>query len=182
WDFSWESSIGVDRFWSPPHLATHIAVWLNGLLGLRLLFRFSLSQRQDASGAGARVGPLSAPSGAWVLIWGAALMQAAFLLDNWWQKSYGLGAGLWAPPQLLKTVGFSAILFGGVLLCAAKAGSISERPLGATLLRLWYGGLLLAMAALVLSISNLPNKQHTAFFFLISVAIYPAILIGVGHA
>jgi len=38
------------------------------------------------------------------------------------------------------------------------------------------------MAALVLSMSNLPNKQHTAFFFLISVAIYPAILIGIGHA
>jgi len=46
WDFSWESSIGVDRFWSPPHLATHVGVWLSGLLGLRLILRLTLARRR----------------------------------------------------------------------------------------------------------------------------------------
>ena len=50
WDFSWESSIGVDRFWSPPHLATHAGVWLSGLLGARLLFVFTRCRGQGAAG------------------------------------------------------------------------------------------------------------------------------------
>src|SRR2546425_412611 len=85
WDFSWESTIGVDRFWSPPHLATHVGVWLSGLLGIRLLVGARRSRRRGERTLAVNLGPLCAPSGAWVLLWGAGLMQAAFLLDNWWQ-------------------------------------------------------------------------------------------------
>jgi hypothetical protein len=181
WDFSWESSIGVDRFWSPPHLATHIGVWLSGLLGARLLMRFSLARRRHDPDAGARLGVFCAPSGAWLAFWGALLMQAAFLLDNWWQQTYGLGAGLWPPPQILKTIGFFAIFIGGVLLCVAGLSHNPKIARIADALLYWHGGLLLAMVSLVLTMTNLTNKQHTAFFYLISCAIYPAILIGIGQ-
>jgi len=174
WDFSWESSIGVDRFWSPPHLATYVGVWLNGLLAFGLLFRFSFSKTHSASGV--RLAGLYAPSGAWVILWGVMLVQATLLLDNWWQKTYGLGAGLWPPPQILKTIGFFSILIGGSLLrSAARSGDHAS-----DLFLSWYGGLLLTLAAVVLTMTNLTNRQHTAFFYFASCVVYPVILTGIG--
>ena len=42
WDYSWESTVGVDQTWSPPHLATHFAVWVLGLTGLKQLIAATL--------------------------------------------------------------------------------------------------------------------------------------------
>jgi hypothetical protein len=181
WDFSWESTIGRDRFWSPPHLAIHLGVWLSGLLGARLVFAFTRARRQGGPDLGVRVGPWSAPSGAWLLLWGAAAMQVAFLLDNWWQQTYGLGAGLWHPPQILKAVGFFALLCGGMVLWAGArlSRSVQARaPLAA--LPSWHGGLLVTMCAVVLMMTNYPNLQHAASFYLLSSAIYPAVLLTAG--
>src|SRR6266478_9992138 len=61
WDFSWESSIGVDRFWSPPHLGIQIGVWLSGLLGIRLLTVFTIARGRGSEGIGVNLGPLCAP-------------------------------------------------------------------------------------------------------------------------
>jgi len=181
WDFSWESTIGVDRFWSPPHLTTHIGVWLCGLLGARLVFVFTLTHHQGGSVSGVNIGGFCGPSGAWILLWGAVVMQAALLLDNWWQQAYGLGAGLWPPPQILKAIGFFTLLFGGVVLCAGARGHgvASRRTMAAVLLH-WQGGLLLTMCAVVLTMLNYPNWQHTAGFYKISCAIYPAVLLAMG--
>src|SRR5690348_14343628 len=101
WDFSWESSIGVDRFWSPPHLATYIGVWLNGFCAAWLIIRFSFLQLPKTETAnGLQVAALSGPSGAWVMLWAAVLVQVTLVLDQWWQQTYGLAAGLWPPPQI----------------------------------------------------------------------------------
>ena len=179
WDFSWESSIGVDRFWSPPHLATYVGVWLSGLLALRLIVRFSFSRSaKNPQANGVRLGIFSAPSGAWLIFWGVVLVQVTLPLDNWWQKTYGLGAGLWPPPQILKTIGFFSILFGGLFLCSTVR---FHKPTNDLLLS-WHGGLLLSLAAVVFTMTNLINRQHTAFFYLVSCSIYPAILLGAGTA
>src|SRR6266576_6432502 len=181
WDFSWESTIGVDRFWSPPHLATHIGVWLCGLLGARLVFVYTVACHRGRSASGVSIGALCGPSGAWILLWGAATMQVALLLDNWWQQAYGLGAGLWPPPQILKATGFFTLLFGGVVLCAGARGhGVASRRTTAAVLLYWQGGLLLTMCAVVLTMMNYPNWQHTAGFYKISCAIYPAVLLGTG--
>lgn len=177
WDFSWESTIGVDRFWSPPHVATHLGVWLSGLLGARLVLVFTLAQRHGVSVSGINILGCCGPAGAWVLLWGAGVMLAAYLWDAWWQKAYGLGAGIWAPPQLLKTVGFFALLMGGLLIgCRARGENVVGKKTASALL-LWQGGLLLAMAAVVLSTRNYPNWQHGATFHLASCAVYPAVLL-----
>src|SRR6266545_6153860 len=180
WDFSWESTIGVDRFWSPPHLATHIGVWLCGLLGARLVFVFTVARQRGRPALGVSIGSLCGPSGAWILLWGAATMQAALLLDNWWQQAYGLGAGLWHPPQILKAIGFFTLLFGGVVLCAGARGQgVASRRTTAAVLFYWQGGLLLTMCAVVLTMMIYPNWQHTAGFHKISCAIYPAVLLAI---
>jgi hypothetical protein len=41
WDFSWESTVGVDRVWAPPHLATALAVALAGLTAIGQIAKFS---------------------------------------------------------------------------------------------------------------------------------------------
>ena len=180
WDYSWESSIGIDRFWSPPHLATHVGIWLSGLLGLQLIARFTLAQKHGEHGAGVNIGPWCGPSGAWILLWGAVAMQAATLFDNWWQQAYGLGAGLWHPPQILKTAAFFAVLLGGVAMPAAAKSRGNLKFTAAFLI--WNGGLFLTLCALVTVMTNLPNAQHTAQFVKISSALYPGVLLAVGAA
>jgi hypothetical protein len=199
WDFSWESSIGVDRFWSPPHLAMHIGIWLSGLGALRLVFR--------RPAIGITIGRFRAPSGAWIILWSVVTLQTALLFDAWWQRVYGLSAGLWHPPQILKAVGFFGLLIGTRLLCAPSAsGGRVRDPLRAALVSEgkprggprpanqrtlsprnsevvqaffvpWVGGLVLVMCVLVLSMTNYPNLQHTGSFYLISAAVYPAVLL-----
>src|SRR5262245_957749 len=38
WDFSWESTVGIDLFWSWPHVATYLAVAFAGSIALTLVF------------------------------------------------------------------------------------------------------------------------------------------------
>ena len=175
WDFSWESSIGVDRFWSPPHLVTHIGVWLCGLIGAFLVFDSTFARSPRGQGTSIKIGALRAPLGAWMLLWGAASLQPTFLFDNWWQQSYGLGAGLWAPPQILKAFGLFVVLAGGGVLWVETDLKrwACLKPLGIA----WQATLVLTMSGLVLTMSSLPNLQHTGSFYLISCAVYPAILL-----
>ena len=182
WDFSWEATIGVDRFWSPPHLTIHIGIWLSGILGARLILATLIARHRGVPAAGVNVAGLCGPVGAWILLWGAAAMLAAFLFDNWWQQVYGLGAGLWHPPQILKTIGFFALLLGGTALCTGTRSNRGETSGTSEALLVWHGGLLLAMCALVLTMQNYPNWQHTGSFYLISSAIYPAVLLMAGRA
>jgi len=109
WDYSWECTIGVDLFWGPPHTATYISVALAGLGALSLIVK-----REP----GIRIGFLSGPVGAWITAWGAVAFVASVLFDRWWQGAYGLGAGIWHPPQICKAVSFFAILAGTWAYCA----------------------------------------------------------------
>ncbi len=148
WDFSWESTIGVDRVWAAPHVATHVAV------GMAVLAAFAVLARR---GRGA--------IGAWVVLWGALAFVTAFLFDRWWQAGYGMGAGIWHPPQLAKAAAFFAIV------CGAWWASPSR---GA--------GAVLAMIALVTLASSFANLQHGAAFFQVACGAYPLVLVAAAVA
>ena len=110
WDFSWESTVGIDLVWSPPHSAAYSAVALAGAISLASVFRMTRSRSSRHSGV--RLLKLEAPLGAWVSLWGTLAFLGATLFDRWWQSNYGLVAGLWHPPQIAKTVAFFAIAIG----------------------------------------------------------------------
>ncbi len=181
WDFSWESTVGVDRFWAPAHTANYLAVALAGLVALRIAVH---STRTAATRAGTlRLGGLHAPLGAWVCLWGALAFPTAVVFDRWWQSAYGLGAGIWHPPQILKAVSFFAILTGAWLL--AWKGQ-NEAPPGAAaraaVAVAGIGGLILAMITVVMLPSLYPNRQHSASFYKILCATCPLVLVALAAA
>ena len=166
WDYSWETSIGVDRMWSPPHVATHLAVWLFAIIALT-----SLVCCTRAGQGGIKLGPLRAPAGAWLLLWGVVAFETAFLFDNWWQLAYGLGAGIWHPPQILKAAAFIVLEIGVLALCRGARGFETNRL--AQLRFAWNAGMLLALICLMLGTALLANEQHAAPFYRKCAAVIP---------
>ena len=148
WDFSWESTVGVDQVWGPPHVATYAAVALAALAAIALVWR---NPRREI--------------GAWVVLWGALAFVTAFVFDRWWQAGYGLAAGIWHPPQLVKAVAFFAIVCGAWWRPSPRSA-----------------GPVLAMIAVVTLAANFANLQHGAAFFQIACATYPVVLVATAVA
>ena len=167
WDFSWESTVGIDRVWAAPHAANYLAIALAGLAAVACITRV---------GRGVRLGKWRAPLGAWVTLWGAVAFVAAFLFDRWWQVSYGLAAGIWHPPQLLKAVAFFAVTIGAWL------GAAAQDRRGGALAFAAAGGVVLAMIGVVTLASNFANRQHAAPFYKIACGTYPIVLAALATA
>src|SRR5206468_1436636 len=117
-----------------------------------------------ARAGGVRLGKWHAPLGAWVALWGALAFLAAFFFDRWWQAGYGLAAGIWHPPQLLKAVAFFAVTIGVWLIGAGRCGAFFFAM---------AGGVVLAMIGVVTLASNFANRQHSAPFYEIACGMYP---------
>lgn len=150
WDFSWESTVGVDLTFAPPHLALYLA----------LLTAASVAAFITRCGAGA-----AANSGVGLVLWGVAAYAVAFLFDRWWQSLYGLSAGVWHPPQILKAASFVAVTYGAWRCAAGRVGAAAAA-----------GGALLALAAVLILPSLLANRQRGAEFLQWSAVLFPGVL------
>lgn len=170
WDYSWESTIGVDRLASPPHVANYLAVALAAAGALRLLVEVT-----RAGAGGVPLARARAPLGAWLALWGALAFVGALLFDRWWQASYGLAAGLWHPPQLAKALAYFAIAIGAWLAAVER-----QRDTASSLAAAFAAGGVLAMISVVTTAQSLANRQHSAVFYEIACAAYPLVL--VAHA
>jgi hypothetical protein len=167
WDFSWECTVGIDLPLGAPHLAMYAAVGLAALI--------ALSTVRLTGGSGVTISRLNAPAGTWVILWGAAAFVLSVVFDRWWQRSYGLAAGIWHPPQLLKTAAFFAILLG-IWIDSARLRDTQFRA------DALIAGALLAFAGVVTTAASLPNRQHSAGFYQIACGVYPAALIATAAA
>lgn len=161
WDFSWESTVGIDLVWAAPHVAVYLA------MGLAALAALSMFNRTE----GVALRRLHAPLGAWVVLWGALAFVTALLFDQWWLAGYGLAAGIWHPPQMLKTAAFFAVT-AGAALCGRE--SRTAFPVA--------GAAMLAMIAVISIVGSYPNRQHSAPFFQIACATYPVVLVAFATA
>jgi hypothetical protein len=178
WDFSWESTIGIDRFWAPPHALTYAAIVLAGAGAMALLsVRNGLTPRPYAL----RLGRFEGPLGGWLVMWGALAFGTAVVFDRWWQSAYGLGAGIWHPPQILKAIAFFAVV-GGVWLLSVSAQNESGAGNGAVTPGPITGGLILAMIHVVTLTLSYPNQQHSASFYKIACVTYPIVLAALARA
>lgn len=165
WDFSWESTIGVDPFVSPPHAANYAAVALACAAAL------GMAGRATRSGDGVAVGPLRAPLGAWLALWGGLALVAALLFDRWWQANYGLAAGIWHPPQIAKALAYFAIVAGAWVWALGR-----QHDLRGALAAALAGGALLLLVAVVTLPQSFANRQHSGAFFALGCGAYPVVL------
>jgi len=172
WDYAFESTIGVDLFWSAPHVANDLAIALaaGGALAAAVL-----STR--GHGAGVALGRVRAPLGAWLVLWGAFAFVTALFFDRWWQAGYGLAAGIWHPPQLLKALAYFAVTIG-VWLCTAGR---QQTTAGAFAFAA-AGGVVLAMISVVTLPFSFANRQHSALFYQLGCATYPIALLALARA
>jgi hypothetical protein len=177
-DFSWESTVGIDRFWGLPHVMTYLAV--ASLVGLALWMIFS---RRFSKNEAVNLASFRAPLGVWLVLWSGLAFVTALGFDRWWQSAYGMGAGIWHPPQLLKATAFFAAVIGVWLLVAMMrnhATSKTGKPFA--LLFSFGGGLVLALIFIVGLPSHYPNQQHSASFYRLACATYPFVLAILGTA
>jgi hypothetical protein len=176
WDFSWESSVGIDLVWAAPHLATYLAVAMVGLAAVGLTLTTTPT-------SGVRLGSLDAPLGGWVAAWGALLFLAAVFFDRWWQAAYGLAAGIWHPPQILKAIAFFSIIAGAWLLCLKWQNEPGrENASDGAMAFTACGGLLLSLTTVVMLTWIYPNRQHSSSFYKLACATYPMILVALATA
>lgn len=176
WDFSWESTVGIDRVWAPAHTAGYLAVALAG--GTALVRVFACSRDAAGGASGVRLGRLHAPLGVWLTLWGALGFLAAVLFDRWWQSSYGLAAGIWHPPQILKAISFFAVVAGAWLAGLHRQNNATAKggP-GRAFAFAVGGGLMLALITIVSLTSIYPNRQHSAPFYQFACGTYPVVLV-----
>ncbi len=172
WDFSWESTVGVDRFFAPPHVATYLAVALAAAGAFA-----ELVETTRARAAGVALGRVRAPLGAWLVLWGALAFVTSVIFDRWWQAGYGLAAGIWHPPQILKAVAFFAVTGGAWLEWHAR-----QARTGGALAFALAGGVLLSLVGVVTLASSFANLQRGALFFQLGCATYPVLLVALSVA
>ena len=180
WDFSWESTVGVDLFWSPPHALNYAAMTL-AAIGAVALMRSTRLTPIPPPGV-SRFGPLASPLGGWLVAWGALAFLTSVLFDRWWQSAYGLQAGIWHPPQILKATAFFAMLVGAWLVAASAQNQPTSHATLAAMLFSCAGGFLLVMIAIVTLTSSYPNWQHSASFYKVAAATYPLVLAALATA
>jgi hypothetical protein len=172
WDYSWEATIGVDRFFAPPHVATDLAVALSAAAAFALLLRAT-----RARSAGVALGSVRAPLGAWLVLWGALAFATALVFDRWWQSGYGLAAGIWHPPQILKATAFFAVTIGAWIEWHGRQANAS----GALAFAL-AGGAVLSLISVVTLASSFANLQRSAFFFQLGCGSFPVVLVALAVA
>lgn len=149
WDVSWDASIGVHSFTSPPHVAVNLGGLLVAAAGTLLLRR--------------------RPLAAGLALLGTAAMAVAEAIGLLRGAPPILAEG-WSALQVVAVAGMAAAAAAGVVLGLERgeAAGGGERAVAA--------GLLLALAATALGAYSLPNLQRTALFHQVSAAVYPGVL------
>ena len=183
WDISWHSTIGRDTFWTPAHICIHFGGSLGGFVCGWLVLRATFFGTAEERAAGVRVWGFRGPLGAWVTIWGALAMLTSAPFDNWWHDAYGLDVEILSPPHSVLAAGMYFHVLGGLLLVLSlqNRSAESRQPLGRGLFA-FAGGILVALAAVMVTEKSLPNQQHSATFYHITCGVFPFFLVSLGRA
>ena len=188
WDISWHMSIGRDTFWTPAHMAIYLGGVLAGISGGWLALKTTFRGTPEERGVAVRFWGFRAPLGAWVAIWGALAMLTSAPFDDWWHNAYGLDVKLISPPHAVLALGMIGIQIGTMLLALAwqnRASALESRENQARPLELAFvysAGVILLMVVTFLSEYVYPNDQHGSFFYRVTAAVLPVLLVAVARA
>lgn len=183
WDISWHMTIGRDTFWTPAHMAIYLGGVLAGICGGWLALKTTFAGTPAEREVAVRFWGFRAPLGAWVAVWGALAMLTSAPFDDWWHNAYGLDVEILSPPHTVLAAGMIAIQLGAMLLVLAPQNRAAEgraRALG--LAFVYAAGAVLSMLTILLTEYSYPNSQHTAFFYKVSCAVFPVLLVAAARA
>ena len=192
WDISWHSAIGRDTFWTLAHICIHIGGSMGGLVCGWLILRSTFPalrrsgehelERAPTVGLWGFRGPL----GAWVTVWGALAMLTSAPFDNWWHAAYGLDVQILSPPHSVLAAGMFFHVVGGLMLVLGVQNREETGPAVSRGESRWLfvfaGGILISLAAIMMTEHSLPNQQHASAFYKIACAVFPFFLATLGRA
>lgn len=182
WDISWHRTIGRDTFWSPPHLLEQLAALVAGVSCGWLVLRTTFGPDPLAKASSIRVWGFYGPLGAWVCIWGTAMMVASAPFDNWWHNAYGLDVKIISPPHMVLAWGMMGIQIGAMLMAVAAQNRGSHD----TRLKLIYAasaGILVTMlATVIVEDAGFGNEMRSPMFYRMTAIVLPIALIGTARA
>jgi hypothetical protein len=183
WDISWHSTIGRDTFWTPAHICIHLGGTLGGLVCGWLVLRASFFGTAEDRAASVKVWGFRGPLGAWVTIWGALAMLTSAPFDNWWHDAYGLDVEILSPPHSVLAAGMYFHVVGGLLLVLSLQNRSAEAQQSrGRWLFAFAGGILVCLAAIMMTEKSLPNQQHSASFYRMACGVFPFLLVALGRA
>lgn len=182
WDISWHRTIGRDTFWSPPHVLEQVAALVAGVSCGWLVLRTTFARDRSQKSGAVRVWGFYGPLGAWICIWGTAMMIASAPFDNWWHNAYGLDVKIISPPHIVLAAGMIAIQIGAMVMAVAA----QNRGASDGRLRLIYaasGGILVTMAAtVIMEDAAIANDMRSTMFYRMTAAVIPVALVSVALA
>ena len=182
WDISWHRTIGRDTFWSPPHVLEQLAAVVAGISCGWLVLRTTFGADPAMKAGSVRVWGFYGPLGAWVCIWGTAMMIASAPFDNWWHNAYGLDVKIISPPHMVLAWGMMGIQIGAMLM----AVSAQNRGSRDTRLKLIYaasaGILLTMMATVIIEDAGYGNEMRAPMFYRMTALVLPIALFGTSRA
>jgi len=182
WDISWHRTVGRDTFWSPPHVLEQLAAVVAGVSCGWLVLRTTFGGDEAAKQRSVRVWGLYGPLGAWVCIWGTAMMIASAPFDNWWHNAYGLDVKIISPPHMILALGMMGIQIGAMLM----AVSAQNRGGHDTRLRLIYvasAGIMVTMlATVIVEDAGFGNEMRAPMFYRMTAIVLPMALIATSRA
>jgi hypothetical protein len=187
WDGAWHGSWGRDTFFIPPHNVMYGGITLSMLTSLAVMVS---SSRRHRAADDLQLGPLQAPPGIWLALFGMTLMFGAAVYDDWWHNTLGHVSGdpvLWSPPHFLGLLGALCALTGAVLFVLREV-SIPRRADGKPLW-LWEQfdvptlGLLLTLSHLTFIISAISLDRYLIYDHLrFDGSVYPLLSLSLGPA
>ncbi len=182
WDISWHRTIGRDTFWSPPHVLEQVAALVAGLSCGWLVLRTTFGGDQAAKQSSIHVWGFFGPLGAWVCIWGTAMMIASAPFDNWWHNAYGLDVKIISPPHMVLAWGMLGIQVGAMLM-AVSAQNRGARDHRLKLIYAASAGILLTMfATVIIEDAGFGNEMRSPMFYRMTAIVIPVALIGTARA
>lgn len=182
WDISWHRTIGRDTFWSPPHVLEQLAALVAGVSCGWLVLRTTFGADSAVKLGAVRVWGFYGPLGAWVCIWGTAMMIASAPFDNWWHNAYGLDVEIISPPHMILAWGMIAIQVG-VMLMAVSAQNRGSQDGRLKLIYAASAGILLTMmATVIMEEAGIANEMRSPMFYRMTAIVIPIALVAAARA